>query len=325
MVVEGLLKQLTLGEGRKILGEIAQLQLPDDLLVWVKEYEKVGHRDRILWQWMYKSVQIVTAPVVDQQYLERLYVLKTTVIIFVTLLDDVADNMHDASFLRELIKIPFQVNTLNRDQLSKEKLQYLSVVLNIWNYIDATLKTLPLYEQYREIFQYDFDQLLNEMNYAILVHQYPFILNTTEFWEYIPYNMQSFVSYDMDYMCATAFNTADLGCVRKVVYLLQRMAKIGNWLSTWERELQEDDITNIIFLYAVERDITDLEELKSNKDAATQKIKRGNLEKILFDEWENAYNNIDEILSLHNVVDKGIVLKGAADFLLMHLSHRNYI
>ena len=236
MIVEGLLKQLTLGEGQKILGEIAQLQLPDDLLVWVKEYEKVGHRDRILWQWMYKSVQIVTAPVVDQQYLERLYVLKTTVIIFVTLLDDVADNMHDASFLRELIKIPFQVNTLNRDQLSKEKLQYLSVVLNIWNYIDATLKTLPLYEQYREIFQYDFDQLLNEMNYAILVHQYPFILNTTEFWEYIPYNMQSFVSYDMDYMCATAFNTTDLGCVRKVVYLLQRIADLF-LIFYWQKEL----------------------------------------------------------------------------------------
>jgi hypothetical protein len=103
------------------------------------------------------------------------------------------------------------------------------------------------------------------------------------------------------------------------------MSRIGNWISTWERELIEQDYTSWIFISALEQGVVTHEDLlKGNKEQIIGAIKKSNIAANLLKEWEIEYNGL--ILSaerIHSVKIQDIA-EAMQKVIFLHLSSCGY-
>ncbi len=326
MVINKILRQITLERVKKENEEIRKIELPAEIEKWIKEYEKLGERNKYLWKWMYKSVQVITSPTVHGKYKKSLWVVKTLIIMFITLLDDIADKTRNKTLLNELLKIPLAQADIKLNRLNRKERRYVVSAIGLWNHIMKTIRTYPRYPEFKDLFEYDMVPVMDEMKYSFLVNKNIYLINRIEYWLFLPYNMQSFVSYTVDLMCSPSFKIKDLRVLREIIWFLQKMAKIGNWLSTWERELREKDFTSGIFAEALDSGTLKTNKLAPQKTSIiAQKIKNAKTERILFKEWEKCYNEIKELNKKIKITNKKEILSGAEKFLILHLINKGNI
>ncbi len=186
-------------------------------------------------------------------------------------------------------------------------------------------KNLVSYRKYQEVFEFDLFQALNEMRYAYLFNKHPFLINKNEYWAFLPYNMCLYVYSDMDLMSCSKFNIRKLGMLREIIWDIQKTARIGNWLSTWKRELKENDFSSIVFAYYFEKkELNSLSNLNNKKYLEVIKgIKKQRIEKELLVEWEKSY------FKIKNKNDKNLkineISKTLRELLVLHLTNSSYI
>jgi len=323
MVIKKILKQLTPEKVKKELKLIQRVKLPSELQKWVKEYEKVGERDEFLWKWMYEAVQINTASCVEKKYQKSEQEIKFLIIMFILLLDDVVDKTKNKKLLDELLKIPLEKIYIKFDKLKQNEKKYFKFARKVWNYIRKKIKKYPKYKEFIDIFEYDIAQTLNAMKYEYFINKnYP-LINKTECWLYSPHTMQSLVSCTIDLMCSPEFDVRELGKLRKVAWLAQKMARIGNWVSTWKREIKEKDFTSGVFVYAIDSDILPLDDLKKKDEKdMIKKIKNSKIEDKLLEEWGEYYKEIKNLNKKIKSVNVQKILSGSEKFLILHLINR---
>ena len=127
----------------------------------------------------------------------------------------------------------------------------------MWQEIKRRTKLLPLFGQYARIWRYDYLQLFNGMRYSHMINEDVALLNLAEHDLYSPHNMHIMVSSTVDLMCSPRFDRSELGRLRDAVWHAQFMGRIGNLVTTWERELGDGDYTSGVYARAVaEGDVT---------------------------------------------------------------------
>ena len=325
-VISRILKQLTPKRIKAENEAVLKTKLPLEIQKWVREYEKIGERDIFLWKWMYKAVQLITSPTISKKYQKSLLGVKTLIIMFVTLLDDIADKTRKKILLDELLKTPLEQADIKFNRLNQNEKKYLNTARTLWNYIKKTIKKYPRYKEFKNVFEYDITQVINEMRYAYLVNESPHLINHIEYRIYLAYNMQSFVSYTVDLMCSPSFNIRNLRLLREIIWWIQKMAKLGNWISTWERELKEKDFTSGVFAYAVDTGALTADELmQGDTSKIIQKIKSVKAEETLLKEWEQCYWEVEKLSKKIRMIDIKEILAGSEKFLFLHLISRRYI
>jgi len=297
MKVEKILKSITPEVKKREIERIQKIKLPMKLKECIKEYEKVGDRDGFLWKGLYTFAPFGSLPGVINKYQQSTFETKIISMIFVTLADDLVDKCRNKKLFNEICKIPFNTDFKINKSLSLSQQKYLKSAQKIWNVLEEEIKKYPRFEEFEELLKFDYQQVLNSLRFGYLLNKNLYLLNSNECKIYLPYNMQVFVNCDFDLMCLLKFNIKELGVLRKIIGKSQIMARIANCLSTWERELEEDDFSSFIFVYAVSNDIVTVEELKSeNKDIIKVKIELSDCQKHLLDEWEKNYNEIENLI-----------------------------
>jgi hypothetical protein len=327
-VVSGILKQLTPERIQKEVEEIKKIELPEELQKWVKEYEKVGERDGLLWKWLYGMFKIVHLPFVPESIEKKLLNIKLLFTMFITLLDDVADRNGNKALLQVLLEIPFRKKNFNFDKtkLNAKEIKFFELTLDLWHHILYLMqKDLVNNEKYQEIFNFDLFQALNEMRYAHFFSKYPYLINKNEYWAFLSYNMCLYVYCDLDLMTSVKFNIKKAGMLREITWDIQKTARIGNWLSTWKRELKENDYSSIVFAYYFENEYLSLfdKTVGKNNTETLKEIKKQKIEKEIFIEWEKSYQNIknkkNKDIKVHSI------LKFSKKLLSLHLTNIGYI
>ena len=286
MAIEKILKQLTPGRVKKELKAIQKIKLPPGLQKWVREYEKVGERDEFFWKFIYKINQTVRPFNIPNKYQSSIIKIKFLTVMFIILLDDLADKTQSKKLLDESLNIPFgQSYTIKPDQFNKKEKKYLKFTIKIWQYIERRIKKYPRYKEFKGIFDYDINQVLNAMKYSYLVNTNPYLINKTEYWLYSPHTLQGMINCTLDLICSPKFNIKELSKVREICWRAQKMARIINCLSTWRRELDERDLTGGIPAYAVSLDLLDVDDFnKRNKINIINKVDPSNIKNELLKE-----------------------------------------
>ena len=130
--------------------------------------------------------------------------------------------------------------------------------------------------------------------------------------------MTTIVCFTADLMYSPKFNIKELGLLRKIAWDSQKTARIGNWISTWEREIRENDFSNWMSVYAINSSIITAGFIKNN-EKIIQKIKKAKIEKILFNEWDGYYFKIYKYRKLFKTINITKLLLGIKNFLTLNL------
>ncbi len=324
-VVTGILKQLTPERIEKEINEIQKVKLPLELQRWMEEYEKVGERDEFIWKWLYKMFQVVSPFSVIKKYQKSLWSVKVLVTMFIVQLDDIADKQKNEILLDKLLKISLKQNHIDFNYLNKKEKRYLIYTKNLWNYIEQKIKKYPKYKKLKKIFYFDTVQVLNTIKYSHFLNNYPYLINKTECDLYMPYNMVAMIYSELDLMCLSNIDFRKFGKIREIILLAQKMARIGNWISTWEREIYEDDFSSGVFIYAIDLGITTIDEMnKKNKLKIIKKIKNTKIEKNFLKEWERYYYEIEKLGTGIKAIYIKKFLSGLEKLIVLHLISKKY-
>lgn len=324
-IINKILKKLTPETIKVEMEIIKKKRLSPAIKKWVKRYEKLGERDRFIWMWLSRMLSIIQLPIISKKYRKSLLEIKLLIVMFLVQLDDVADKNQKQNLLKELLKIPLEQNYIHACHLNSRDKKYLLFTQKLWNYIIRKIKKYPRYKEFKEIFYYDVNQMLNAMRYSYILNTYPYLINKTESWLFISHNMGFFIYFDLDLMCAPNFNFKILGPMREIVWRIQKMARIGNWVSTWEREIGEKDFTSGVFAYAIDSGVIFVDELKEKKESEViKKIKKAKIEDRLLKEWEQYYYEIKELSKKIKGFGASEILPRFEKLLVGHLISRGY-
>jgi hypothetical protein len=118
----------------------------------------------------------------------------------------------------------------------------------------------------------------------------------------------------------------EFGTLREAVWTGQVMARIGNWVSTWERELREGDFSAGPIVYALEEGIlsrADLDRAARDPDAADAVVARLEDQGVggeFLTRWERQYHQLCQYEQAFDSFDLGPFVSGTEEVLRYHLA-----
>lgn len=304
---------------------IRALTLPSVITDLTTEYNsKIGHRDDFIWKWLYAVFPPIRLSSVPSPYNKTVRCDKVILTLFITLLDDLADVHGDTETFEQARKIPFSGETPNSTAPEVNE-TYLEFTQTVWKTFQRSLTDAPRYDEFEDIFYYDLRQSLNAMDYSWLLNDHPYIANTTGSDTYGPHNMTMFAYADIDIMYSPDFNETELGALRETIWDVQRLARIGNWVTTWEREIPEGDYTAGIVVRALSEGVVSVSELNSPHISDKKLIKRieeADIEDEFLQEWDELYRSLLQQEYKTESVDITAYIEGTETVRELHLLSR---
>lgn len=276
----------------------AQTQtLPEPVAGFADAYdERIGDRGRRTWQWFDCVEPDFRLACVDDEYGERVRATKGLATMFITVIDDVAEQHGDRATLEELLLVPVASRRADPTREGVDG-EYVRFQQELWSAIRPRYEASPRADEFRDLLRFDLRQAFQSVDYSALLGQYPELASERELWTYDVHNMLLFVYTDIELANAPAFDRADLAAFRNVVAHVQRMNRIGNWIASWERELAEGDYSSGVVIRALESGLVSRAELREIRtepdgelvDAVVDRIRDSGIEAAFVDRWHREY------------------------------------
>lgn len=237
--------------------------------------EIISHRDDCLFlQFLPQGYEATTLSAVPAALRDTLLVAKVNLGMYITLVDDFADNPEHfrPRLLPILHRVPFHWEEVRHAALPASERAILSLANDLCDGFFSPLRDLPHAEKLLPVFRFDLEQFINANWFASLVTGLPELANETEIRQYGSFNMGMVASGMMDVMALPGLRLTELGDIRRVLYLGQRIGRICNVLVTFDRENREGDLTNELMVS--DRDLVEererhFRELRRRENAIT--------------------------------------------------------
>jgi len=314
-------------EPADLISEIQTVELPKTVIEYVEKYERVvdNDRDRFLWRWIHKLFDSFTLSCVPAAESADVKEIKTLFTVFITTLDDLIETRNDTATFEEARRVARAPRTVDpeREGVDGELLEF---VRELWEEIDGRLQAAPCYGEFASIFSYDLRQGFNAMEYTRVVSDNKHMANATGARAYGAHNMVLFPYTDIDLMFSPGFSLDELSGLRDLTWDLQKMARIGNWLTTWERELTEGDYSAGVIVQALQEGIVAPDELdpaNADLDRVAQRIKDRGVEDAFLSEWEERYDEVSGQDYGIDTVDTDAFIAGMETVMEYHLASRD--
>ncbi|ELY51719.1 hypothetical protein [Natronolimnohabitans innermongolicus] len=259
--------------------------------------ERIGDRDRTTWRWFDRVESEFRLSCLDEAHAQRARDAKVLATMFITVVDDVAERHGDRKTLEELLTVPFESRPAEptRDGVDGE---YVRFQQELWDGLLALYDQSPRAPAFEDLLRFDVRQALQSVDYSSLIADRPGLAGERELWTYDAHNMMIFVFADIDLANSPAFDAGELAAIRTVVDRTQRMARIGNWIGTWERELAEGDYSSGVVVRALESGLVSETELRAIHQSPTEstvepvvdRIRDSEIEAAFVDRWCQEYD-----------------------------------
>lgn len=300
---------------------IKAVELPQKVTEHADAYDrKVGERERFLWKWIHNLFDEFTLSCVDAEHLDAVKRQKTLLTMFITTLDDLAEQQgNDATFERARY-IPFH-GAPDDDAGDQATLSFLA---DVWEAIEDEYEAAPRHDEFADLFDYDLRQSINAMDYSQVLNDNQAMANLTEAERYDAHNMTMFPYACIDLMHSSTFDRAELGTLRSILSDLQQMARIGNWVTTWNREVHEADCSSGILVRALQRGVIEPGELNDADEETAERIvdrvRSYGIESEFIREWEIRNRSVRKRTTELDTVDGNAIVDGLETVMQHHLA-----
>jgi len=232
-------------------------------------YNSVGLKTRnmkFFTKWYYDTYRFAHLSSIDNQHLEQLCRDKTKLSVFAILIDDLADNYktRNLNMLQKALQIPWNDSEKFHDK-------YLDTTKELWNDIINSVKNYPRFDEFKDLFYFDLSQFLTSINYGYLANSMD-IANVVETKAHSYHNMMVLLFCDMDLMCSPNFDKKELGKLRPILHWVQDITHVGNILSTYQREIEEQDFSSPMISIALSEGVLDKETVKNNPEKTLKNL-----------------------------------------------------
>jgi hypothetical protein len=306
----------------RFIEDIKNVQLSDTIERAIDGYEQVGHRNSFLWRWVRRGVEITTLSCIDADLWDHVCDTKTLGVMFDVLIDDVADEDSDPVFLDQLIAIT-DGRTVPLSDLPPDKRDYYAYSDIIWRQIWDRLETYHRYDEFQEVLRYDYRQLMNSMRYSLLIRNQPHTMNISEHDSYMPHNMHMMVSGTVDLMASLIFDKNELSRLRLVLSFAQHMGRIGNLVTTWEREIREKDFSSGVFPAALNMGVLTVDDLmRGDQQFISERIRGSGIEEKFLRRWTRLHAKVSLHMTNFKTVGLAKLLEGLETLIQLHLGSR---
>jgi hypothetical protein len=262
----------------------------------IKLYKKIGRRNLYLFDWLLYMYENIYFLGVDVKLINKIAVEKTKLAIFDVLIDDVSDSADTEydTFNTEILKIPFESKYIDTHKLTPTQREYIRVTKHIWDDYITTVKTFPRYGDFKRAFEFDVYQFINSMRYAHFVNTTPNVSNLLENRTYGHHSMIVILTGLMDLMNIKTFDLEEFPKIRKILYYSQQLARIGNMMNTYPREIIEKDVSSEIMTLAIENKALSREAIQNDKNTQEKLKKISKLENNFEKLWATLYSEIEK-------------------------------
>ncbi len=323
--ISGILKNLTIDEINKVINGVDQFKLPKNSRRLVDKYEKVGQRIDFIWKWTYLLNKKLTLSSVPRKTKDQLLTTKLSTIIINALVDDIADERKNKEMWEASFNIFFNQKEYEKNlrSFTDEEVDYLKTIGYFKEFLLNNIENYPNYNKFKEVFYYDYRQFFNATLYGYLTNKNLEIINFEEARNYSSANMQIMVLLMIDLMASPSFRNEEIGLTRELFWNIQRMGRIGNSLTTLEREIKEGDYSSETFAYMISNNILKLDDLKRNKDYIVSKVEK-KVKRDMLIQWDKRFQRIEEFRKKISFFNVSNVLDGTKELLINHLCSEGF-
>jgi len=306
---------------QELLERVSKFTLSDDVKYFVEGYERIfGERDVFLWKFLgtvHKEAG-VRLSTVNNGYIDSITDNKILISILCCILDDVIDVHKDKELFNAMIEL-MNKGTIEEEFKQNVKILYLE---KLWNYLINELSKYPRYEEFKDIFMFDFKQFLNNFEYSYLVNNHPMYINLNDMDNYSCHNMMVYLYNGIDLFASTEdLKNEDLPHLRTAFWHAQQMARIGNWLTTWKRELKERDISSGVFSYSFSNKIIDIDDIgKLPDDEIIYRIENSGMYEYFMSIWSKNYAKLVSLKDKIQSVDMDAYVNGLENVIKFHMA-----
>ena len=297
--------------------------------------DRIGDRDRSTWRWFDAVEPLFRLSCVGDEHARRVRDAKVLATMFITVIDDVAERYGDRATLEELLLVPHESRPADPTREGVDG-EYVRFQRELWDALLSRYRESPRAAEFEPLFRFDVRQALQSVDYSALLGRYPGLVGERELWTYDVYNMMLFPFADIDLANAPAFETDDLATVRDLVARGQRLARIGNWIATWQRELAEGDYSAGVVARALETGVVSIDDLRTVRAAATDstdaadetvdrvvdRIRDAGLEAEFVERWRREYDAATDLEGEIDSVDVRAYLEGFRPIFRSQLARR---
>jgi hypothetical protein len=307
----------------EFFAQIGEVELPEPAASLADDYERLFEdRDRFLWRWIYSLFPAFTLSSVDTEA-RHLRTQKTVLTMYVTVLDDLVEHHGDRATFEEACRLTYDADSVDPARAAVDPEQF-AFIERCWETFADGIADAPRHAEFADILTYDMRQTTNAMDYSAVVNQNPRIANLSGSRRYGAHNMVMFPYADVDLMYSTEFELADFGALRDLLWDLQELARIGNWLTTWEREVLEGDFTAGIVTHALQQGIVTPTELEESPKDVIERIEHHDVEQRFRDRWEQQYHDVQTREFDTDSIDLRDLVDGMETVFEYHLASRGH-
>lgn len=319
------------GETRERLRrEVEETTLPDDLQSLADSYhEALDDRNEYQWKWLFAVFDKLTLSSVPDRHRETVREVKTIMAMYNATLDDLAEEHDDPATFWELAKVAYPYSEPDWDRPGIDH-DYAEIVRETWTMVERKLQQGPRYEEFIDQFLFGLRRALTSMDYSRLAMDHFGMSNLTESWRYGPQNLMVHAFVDTDLMFSPDFATDEYHELREMMYTVQKMWRIGNWIATWEREIREHDFSAGVVVAALRNDVVSEEMLEQvetgdrDPEDVIERIREADVEEAFLAEWKRCRTELRhrERDAETETVDVEAFADGMDDLMRYHLASR---
>lgn len=286
------------------MSRINEMNLPDELKDVISKFYIVNSngvlddRKEFIWKWLIVGQTVIRLSSVPQSYEHKVLIIKLHQMIFAILLDDIADKVKDRDLLDRLIKYSIFNKSVS---IPSDFKAYFIYTKEVWDYIVHSIVDLPSGKRIFKYFLDANDKFIECLYYSAEINTDPSKINLEKYYEILSHNMNVLLTgiVDLATLPNKKINEATMKNSISLFETTQKMARVGNWVSTWKREISDHDYTSGIFALLMDKELI-TENISEYKVSKLIKIILNNdLENEFIDHWVKFYS--DSILKSETV------------------------